>query len=121
MGRVATLDVTLPWPPSVNHYWAARGKGRYIAPHARAWHREVWAILKAQRVRYLDDVALYVFAYPPDRRRRDISNILKGIEDAMVKAGILLDDYQVAEIHVIRRPPERPGRVRVIVEPIEPE
>jgi len=121
MGQVATtMDVTLPWPPSVNHYWAAKGKGRYIAPHARAWHREAWAILQAQRLRYSDPVALYMLAYPPDRRRRDLDNLLKGILDALVAAGVLLDDYQVYELHIVRRPPERPGRVRVIVEPIEP-
>ena len=24
------LEATLPWPPSTNHYWAARGKSRYL-------------------------------------------------------------------------------------------
>jgi crossover junction endodeoxyribonuclease RusA len=81
----------------------------------------VWAILQAQRRRYSGPVALRVFAYPPDKRRRDLDNILKGVQDALVAAGVLLDDYQVDEIHIIRRPPERPGRVQVIVEPIELE
>jgi len=122
MGRVvATLDVTLSWPPSVNHYWAARGRGRYIAPHARAWHREAWAILQTQRCRYTGPVALYVFAHPPDRRKRDLDNVLKAIQDALVAAGVLQDDYQVVELHALRRPPEPPGRVRVVVEPIELE
>jgi crossover junction endodeoxyribonuclease RusA len=116
---MATLDVVLPWPPSVNHYWAARRNRRYVSPHARAWHREAWAILQAQRCRYKGPVALYVMAYPPDRRRRDLDNLLKGILDALVGAGVLEDDYQVAEIHAVRRPPERPGKVRVMVEPIE--
>ena len=120
-GVAATLDVTLPWPPSVNHYWAARGKGRYIAPHARAWHREAWSILRAHRCRYTGPVALYMFAYPPDRRRRDLDNLLKAVQDALVAARVIEDDYQVAELHVVRRPPEPPGRVRVVVEPIEPE
>jgi crossover junction endodeoxyribonuclease RusA len=113
------LDVTLPWPPSVNHYWGARGRRRFLSAKARAWHEEAGVVLRAQRRRYKGPVALYVMAYPPDRRRRDLDNLLKGVLDALVGAGVLKDDYQVAEIHVARRPPERPGKVRVVVEPIE--
>ena len=59
------LDVSLPWPPSVNHYWGARGHGRYLSPHARAWHKEAWAVLQAKKKHFAGEVALYVFAYPP--------------------------------------------------------
>jgi len=105
----------------VNHYWKARGKRRFLSQKARAWHEEVRLVLGAQRRRYMEPVALYIMAYPPDRRRRDLDNILKGVQDALVFAGVIEDDYQVAELHVLRRPPEPPGRVRVVVEPIELE
>ncbi len=115
------LNVTLPWPPSVNHYWRARGKRRFLSQKARAWHEEVGVVLRAQRRRYGGPVALYIMAYPPDRRRRDLDNILKGIQDALVFAGIIKDDHQVAEVHVVRQTPARPGKVRVVVEPLELE
>ncbi|UZX16542.1 RusA family crossover junction endodeoxyribonuclease [Thermus sp. PS18] len=114
-----TLDITFPWPPSVNHYWAARGNGRYLSPQAKAWHKEAWALLKAQRVRFTGEVAVYLMAYPPDRRRRDLDNILKAVLDALVKAQVLEDDHQVAELHLVRRPPlGGGGKVRVVVEEI---
>ena len=110
------LEATLPWPPSVNHYWAARGNTRYLSPRARAWHREAWALLRAQGVRFGGEVAVYLMVYPPDRRRRDIDNILKAVLDALVHAGVLQDDSQVAELHAVRREARRPGGVLVRVE-----
>lgn len=112
------LEATLPWPPSVNHYWAARGKGRYLSPHARAWHQEAWAILKASwRGKPMrGPVAVLLVLHPPDRRRRDLDNLLKGLLDALVHAGVLQDDSQVAELHVVRREARRPGSVCVRVE-----
>lgn len=114
------LQAELPWPPSVNHYWAARGKGRYLSPRARRWTEEaVWALRRVKNghgtVRA--PVALYLFAYPPDRRRRDLDNILKAILDALVKAQVLEDDGLVHELHLLRRPPDgQGGRVRLILE-----
>jgi len=118
---VKTLDVLLPWPPSINHYWGARGRGRYLSPQSRRWHKEAWAVLKAQGVRYSGEVAVYVFAHPPDRRKRDLDNITKALLDALVGAGVLKDDHQVAVLYVERRPFERSGKVRLVVGPIEPE
>lgn len=115
------LDVLLPWPPSINHYWGARGRGRYLSPQARRWHKEAWAVLKAQGVRCSGEVTVYVFAHPPDRRKRDLDNITKALLDALVAAGVLKDDYQVAKLYAERNLPERPGKVRLVVEPIEPE
>ena len=98
--REAMLEVALPWPPSVNHYWAARGRSRYLSPRARAWHREAWAILRSSwRGRPMrGEVAVLLVLHPPDRRRRDLDNILKAVLDALVKAQVLGDDSQVAEI-----------------------
>ena len=112
------LEATLPWPPSVNHYWAARGNGRYLSPRARAWHREAWVILRSSwRGRPMrGEVVVSIVLYPPDRRRRDIDNLLKAILDALVHAGVLRDDSQVAELHAVRREARRPGGVLVRVE-----
>ena len=112
------LEATLPWPPSVNHYWAARGNGRYLAPHAQRWHKEAWAILRATwRGKPMQgEVAVLLVLHPPDRRRRDLDNLLKAVLDALVHAGVLQDDSQVAELHAVRREARRPGGVLVRVE-----
>ena len=117
------LEATLPWPPSVNHYWAARGNARYLSPRARAWREEAsWRLREARngKGRIHQEVALFVFAYPPDKRRRDLDNILKAVLDALVHGGVLKDDHQVAEIHLVRRRPEPGGRVELVLEVIDP-
>lgn len=112
------LEATLPWPPSVNHYWAARGRGRYLSPRAQAWHREAWAVLRAQKNGgpIKGPVAVTLVLHPPDRRRRDVDNVLKAVLDALVKGGVLRDDSQVTELHAVRREARRPGGVLVRVE-----
>jgi len=112
------LEATLPWPPSVNHYWAARGNGRYLAPHAQRWHKEAWAILRGtwRGKPMRGEVAVLLVLHPPDRRRRDLDNLLKAVLDALVHAGVLQDDSQVAELHAVRREARRPGSVCVRVE-----
>ena len=116
--RGGVLEVALPWPPSVNHYWAARGNARYLSPRARAWHQEAWAILRgAWRGKPMrGEVAVLLVLHPPDRRRRDLDNTLKAVLDALVHAGVLQDDSQVAELHAVRREARRPGGVLVRVE-----
>jgi len=112
------LEVLLPWPPSVNHYWAARGRGRYLSPRAQAWHREAWAVLRAQKNGgpIKGPVAVTLVLHPPDRRRRDVDNVLKAVLDALVKGGVLRDDSQVEELHVVRRAPSPGGSVWLKVE-----
>ncbi len=86
------LSVKLPWPPSVNHYWRARGRRRFISPMAKAWLDEAILLLRASRVRFDRPVKVSMFLSPPDRRRRDGDNLEKAIMDALVKAGVIRDD-----------------------------
>jgi crossover junction endodeoxyribonuclease RusA len=86
------LEVRLPWPPSVNHYWKARGSRRFISPTAKAWLDEAVLLLRAARVRFDGPVKVSMFLSPPDRRRRDGDNLEKAIMDSLVKAGVIRDD-----------------------------
>jgi crossover junction endodeoxyribonuclease RusA len=49
-----------------------------------------------------DRISLEVYAHPPDRRRRDIDNILKCLCDGLQHAGVYEDDCQIDEIHISR-------------------
>ncbi|EOG8346554.1 RusA family crossover junction endodeoxyribonuclease, partial [Salmonella enterica subsp. enterica serovar Montevideo] len=54
-------------------------------------------------------LAIKIIADPPDNRRRDLDNILK----ALTHAGVLVDDEQFDEIHIVRGQPSPGGRLGV--------
>ena len=107
------LDVRLPYPPSVNHYWRhSRGKV-YLSAEGREYRQGVADAIG--RVRPLvGPVVLRLLVHPPDKRRRDLDNVLKAILDALEHAGAVRDDSQVEMLHVRRKDPRPPrGYVEV--------
>ena len=60
-----------------------------------------------------------VDAYPPDRRRRDIDNLLKPILDVLQDYGLFLDDEQVDVLRIRRMSVEKGGYVRIHITEIE--
>ena len=108
----AILDVVLPYPPSVNHYWRyARGRF-YISSAGHNYRESVLAALFGCE-KLSSPVALEIEVYPPDRRRRDLDNILKSILDALEYAGVFEDDSQVAFISVERKEVVKGGQCRI--------
>lgn len=120
-----TLTLGLPWPPSTNHAWglSSRGGGRVFTKRAvrdfRAAVLAVWA--NNGRVRFRRGVAVRVEIRltPPDKRRRDIDNVIKPTLDALVACGAIGDDSDVGELIVIRE--EGHTGIVVTVEPLYPE
>ncbi|MGP78515.1 hypothetical protein B5F26_27880, partial [Escherichia coli] len=49
----------------------------------------------------------------PDKRRRDLDNILKAPLDALTHAGLLIDDEQFDEINIVRGKVVPGGRLGV--------
>lgn len=112
------MNITLPYPPSVNAYWKSRWTGKfiqhYISPQGRAFRHQVIRALSDWDM-ILGPLAVRVDVFPPDRRARDLDNVCKSLLDAMEHAGVYEDDSQIADLHLIRRDPAPPGRVEVTV------
>lgn len=66
-------------------------------------------------------LSVTVLAIMPDRRRRDLDNILKALFDALTHAGVWLDDEQIDEITIRRNGIQRGGVVHIFVDVIEDE
>jgi crossover junction endodeoxyribonuclease RusA len=92
------VEIELPYPPSLNHYYRRVGSKTLISRAGRRYREQVCAILRVLRVPELAGrLAMEVDLYPPDRRRRDLDNAQKGLWDALAHGGLYRDDSQIKE------------------------
>ena len=95
---------TLPFPPSVNNLYATVMGRKVLSKRGREYHAEVaTAMVRQQYLRFgAQRVGYRVTVFPPDRRRRDLSNLVKAMEDALTNAGLWDDDSQVDDLQLVR-------------------
>lgn len=103
MAEVKQIILTLPYPPTVNTYWRRAGHRTIISDRGRAYTRAVSDCLWLAGVKEgfgSADLAAMITVYPPDKRRRDIDNVLKAVFDSLQKAGLFDDDSQIVKLFV---------------------
>jgi crossover junction endodeoxyribonuclease RusA len=101
------LNIKLPWPPTVNSYWRHTSKGHYIGQKGRDYRNLVYQVC-TQSSGFFDKnqrLEVTILAYPPDKRKRDLDNILKSLLDSLMYAGVYPDDCQIDRIVVTRCEP----------------
>lgn len=97
---------TLPFPPSVNSYWRRNGGRYFISARGKKFRATVVAQLRALHLPTLAGrLRLVINFYPPDRRRRDLDNMLKALLDALEHGGLYNDDNQVCRLEIERKEP----------------
>lgn len=94
-------------PPTVNHlYRTSRSGVRYKTAQGRDWQNTTAAIMamaKTNRRPYSGDVALEIVFQTADRRKWDIDNRIKALQDCLAMAGVIEDDRQIQRLHVERQ------------------
>lgn len=111
----SAYTIELPWPPTLNN-------NKYGNHHLTTEHRAFRAEVKRRvdlRPHSFGDIRLWAgyIASPFDKRRCDISNIVKPIEDALQLAGLFIDDSQIDHFQVSRIFGPSRGTVTVTVRP----
>ncbi len=99
------VELILPWPPSINRYWRRRGSQYFISKEGQDFRKNV--ILLCKEIPKIfdknDKLFIDIKASPPDKRRRDIDNILKALMDSLQHAEVYHDDNQINKIHIERQ------------------
>lgn len=118
------MELTLPYPPSVNTYWRHPTTGKLAGRHlisekGRQYRAEVCRSVRNAAKALSCRLSVTIECFPPDRRRRDLDNVAKGLLDALSHAGVWHDDEQIDDLRIVRREVTKGGAVRVRIEPME--
>ena len=120
-----SISLILPFPVSINAYWASRVikvKGRsmatvYVSSEGKQFQKAV-ADAVAEQLKGHEPLegrlSVTLKFYQPNARVCDISNYVKTTEDAMTRACVWIDDSQIDRELLIRGPISR-DRPRVEV------
>ncbi len=127
------LNLTLPWPPSTNKLWRhvmIAGKPRtLLSREGRAYFETVGYRVLVLRQRLRGEIPpcglkgtlkVTIVAHPPDNRRRDLDNVLKATLDALTKARVWEDDFQIDWLTITRGERRDGGALDVTIEEVTP-
>ena len=101
------LVLNLPFPPPANNLFKNIKGGRAKTEKYRAWQAEAgWAVTDQRNFYHRVDkwtilsgpIALKLILGRPDKRKRDLDNLLKAPIDLLVKHGVIDDDRNVQRI-----------------------
>lgn len=86
--------IELPFPPSLNNCFEnlPRG-GRKTTQRYRDWICEALWMLQSQKpAKHLSGVSVTIGFVAPDKRKRDVDNLLKPVLDLLVTGQVIKDD-----------------------------
>ena len=107
--------IKLPYPPTVNNYYTiARGR-KILSKKGRVYKAEAALKASMQSGPIKGPYSVFIRARCPDRRRRDLDNIVKIILDSLVESGIITDDGDIDDLRITRFNPIKGGSVEVLV------
>ena len=100
-----TVSALLPWPPSVNTLWRAVNGRNILSKKGREFKDKCNEIFKGTDPKFYQKERLFLTLTlrPPDKRRRDISNLIKAVEDSLPWYD---DDSQIDALVVLRGEPD---------------
>ena len=113
------VTVELPFPPSINHYWRRNGARYFISKEGTEFRNIVIATCYQLNGYFNENqrLSLVINVYPPDKRRRDLDNLVKSVQDSLQHAGVYPDDSQIDDLRITRNP-NRAGKIVVQISEI---
>lgn len=119
------ITIRLPWPPTGNHAYTV-ARGRKILSSGGRSYRDLAVYLARSQIRRCEHpagldgpVAVHIVAKEPDRRPRDIDNLLKLPLDCLTKAGAWSDDSKIDDLRIVRGGLDREPHLMVTITQID--
>lgn len=94
---VIPLYFELPYPPSTNGIWRGGKGGRhFLSAKYKAWREAAGLVVNTQAKgkRVAGAFAVEIQARRPDKRKRDIDNLIKPLLDLLANMGVIDDDSE---------------------------
>jgi crossover junction endodeoxyribonuclease RusA len=95
------ITLKLPWPYrcTTNSMYL---RGKVLSKDAKRYARDVCMIFSTTRGYEDARLKVCIYATPPDKRKRDLDNMLKVPIDSLMHAGWFNDDSQIDELSIRR-------------------
>lgn len=112
------MSVQLPWPPAALKPNGSHGHWSTKSSAAKKYKADCLVLARAAGIKPIDGaMALRIEFAPPDKRRRDLDNMLStfkyGIDAVAEAMGV---DDSLFDLRLCRVPPVKHGAVTVLVE-----
>lgn len=121
-----TIELYLPWPVSVNNYYSHTSRGVYVSKRGKQYQADVISAVNEQMsslgksfesITYKVQIELILYA--PDKRKRDLDNHLKSLQDSITQSGLWEDDSLIDQLYVNRGIIVKKGLALIRISPAE--
>ena len=109
--------ITMPYPPTVNTYYTVDRGRKILSRKGRAYKKEAIICLYQQCApKGLEGpYAICISVRPPDKRKRDIDNLIKPLFDSLVEYGAISDDSEVIDLRIRKFNQIKSGSVEILI------
>lgn len=108
------FSFSLPYPPSVNNIYSRSKYGVFLKEKVKEYRKQILFSFKNKVVKFGNEkVSVHIQVFPPDKRKRDLDNLLKVTLDSLQLLKIIEDDNQIDELHICRGNVLKDGKVNI--------
>lgn len=118
--EIKMIKFDLPYPVncSINHLYNRTKNGCFVNKTAKKYKDNVYYLLHNFKKFGSQNVQLEIIIHPPDKRKRDLDNILKIVFDSLEFSKIIENDFQIVELCVKKKEVIKNGILKITISEI---